>query len=283
MADKFLWELAKGTLSAQGLAHPHTFDIHGGGIDLVFPHHENEIAQSRAGHGVAVMARVWMHNGFLQVEGEKMSKSLGNFITIRQLLDAGWDGRVLYFAMLKTHYRQPINWTRKGMLEAALELNSLRQYLSPHRFPNEQGAEFLAALEDDLNTPAAIAELHRLGRAALAARKAPATAADEPAQMASARFANALKLFGLEDLADFDAHKMLAKLAGRAPVEEDAVRRLIEARQAARKAKEFAKADAIRDQLSAMGIQLKDAKDPASGEIVTTWDLRLIEAAEGEH
>ncbi|HEX2336655.1 MAG TPA: cysteine--tRNA ligase, partial [Hyphomicrobiaceae bacterium] len=137
MADKFLWELAKGTLSAQGLAHPHTFDIHGGGIDLVFPHHENEIAQSRAGHGVPVMARVWMHNGFLQVEGEKMSKSLGNFITIRQLLDAGWDGRVLYFAMLKTHYRQPINWTRKGMLEAALELNSLRQYLAPHRFPNE--------------------------------------------------------------------------------------------------------------------------------------------------
>ena len=283
MADKFLWELAKGTLSAQGLAHPHTFDIHGGGIDLVFPHHENEIAQSRAGHGVAVMARVWMHNGFLQVEGEKMSKSLGNFITIRQLLDAGWDGRVLYFAMLKTHYRQPINWTRKGMLEAALELNSLRQYLAPHRFPNEQGAQFLAALEDDLNTPAAIAELHRLGRAALAARKAPAIAADEPAQMASARFANALKLLGLEDLADFDAHKMLAKVAGRAPVDEDAVRRLIEARNAARKAKEFAKADGIRDQLSAMGIQLKDAKDPASGEIVTTWDLRLIEAAEGEH
>ncbi|HEX2338319.1 MAG TPA: hypothetical protein VHI72_17800, partial [Hyphomicrobiaceae bacterium] len=130
---------------------------------------------------------------------------------------------------------------------------------------------------------AAIAELHRLGRAALAARKEPATTADEPAQMASARFANALKLLGLEDLADFDAHKMLAKVAGRAPVDEDAVRRLIEARNAARKAKEFAKADAIRDQLSAMGIQLKDAKDPASGEIVTSWDLRLIEAVEGEH
>ena len=116
------------------------FDIHGGGIDLVFPHHENEVAQSRCAHGTPVMANVWMHNGFLQVEGEKMSKSLGNFVTIRELLEEGWDGRVLRYTMLKSHYRQPINWTRKGLQEAALELHRFARHVSSamNRFPGEQ-------------------------------------------------------------------------------------------------------------------------------------------------
>src|SRR5262245_59669525 len=226
MADKFLWELAKGTLTQKGLAQPHVFDIHGGGIDLVFPHHENEMAQSRAGLGVAVMAKAWMHNGFLQVEGEKMSKSLGNFVTIRDLLDAGWDGRVLYFAMLKTHYRQPMNWTKKGMVEAALELNSLRQHLAPHRSADEESQEFLGALADDLNTPGAIAELHRLARATLAGSGESGQAHAERLEKARARFANALKLLGLDQLEDFDAHKVLARVTGRAPVDADAVLRL---------------------------------------------------------
>ena len=94
-----------------------TFDIHGGGIDLVFPHHENEIAQSRCAFHTDVMANYWMHNGFLQVEGEKMSKSLGNFFTIHDLL-ADWPGEVLRFNMLRTHYRQPIDWTVKGLEES---------------------------------------------------------------------------------------------------------------------------------------------------------------------
>ena len=280
MADKFLWQLAKGTLSAAGLAEPHVFDIHGGGIDLVFPHHENEIAQSRGAHGGKLLAKVWMHNGFLQVEGEKMSKSLGNFVTIRELLDAGWDGRVLYFTMLKTHYRQPINWTHKGMLEAALELDSLRQALAPHRPRDEHGAAFLAALGDDLNTPGAIAELHRLARASLATGEDAEAAVGEPGQKARARFANALQLIGLGDLAGFEANKMLAKVAGRDSVDEETVQRLIEQRNAARQAKDFKTADAIRDQLTRMGIQLKDAKDPHSGDIVTTWELRIADAAE---
>jgi cysteinyl-tRNA synthetase len=282
MADKFLWELAKGSLSAAGLTHPHVFDIHGGGIDLVFPHHENEIAQSSAGYGSEVMAKVWMHNGFLQVEGEKMSKSLGNFVTIRELLDAGWDGRVLYFTMLKTHYRQPINWTRKGMVEAALELNSLRQALAPHDAQDAHGSAFLAALNDDLNTPGAIAELHRLARSSLASREDAAGDVAEASQTPRARFANALKLIGLGDLADFDANKMLAKVAGRETVDEEAVRRLIEQRNAARKAKEFKTADGIRDQLAAMGIQLKDAKDPHTGDIVTSWEVRVSDALEAK-
>jgi cysteinyl-tRNA synthetase len=279
MADKFLWELAKGTLTPKGLAQPHVFDIHGGGIDLVFPHHENEIAQSRGGHGSAVMARVWMHNGFLQVEGEKMSKSLGNFITIRDLLDAGWDGRVLYFAMLKTHYRQPINWTRKGMVEAALELDSLRQPLVAPPYADEQSQEFLAALADDLNTPGAIAELHRLARASHAEA---GKAHGQNVEKARARLANALKLIGLDQLEDFDVHKVLARVTGRAPIDADAVLKLVAQRNAARKARDFRQADALRDQLWAMGVQLKDARDPASGDIVTTWQVRLPDAAEVE-
>ena len=113
------WHIECSAMAGKHLGD--VFDIHGGGIDLTFPHHENEIAQSRCAHGTDVMARVWMHNGFLQVEGEKMSKSLGNFITIRHLLDEGWPGEVLRFNMLRTHYRQPIDWTKKS-LEADLRL-----------------------------------------------------------------------------------------------------------------------------------------------------------------
>ncbi len=116
------WHIECSAMAEQHLGK--TFDIHGGGVDLVFPHHENEIAQSRCAHGTGLMAQVWMHNGYLQVEGEKMSKSAGNFITIRDLLDEGWDGRVIRFAMLRTHYRQPINWTREALLQAGMELAS---------------------------------------------------------------------------------------------------------------------------------------------------------------
>ncbi len=114
-----------GTSSARPWPQKHlgeVFDIHGGGIDLVFPHHENEIAQSRCAHGTDVMARYWLHNGFLQVEGEKMSKSLGNFITIHDLLK-DWSGEVVRFNMLRTHYRQPIDWTRKGLEESRATLD----------------------------------------------------------------------------------------------------------------------------------------------------------------
>jgi cysteinyl-tRNA synthetase len=280
MADKFLWALAKDTLSGEGLALPHVFDIHGGGIDLVFPHHENEIAQSRAGYGIERMANIWMHNGFLQVEGQKMSKSLGNFVTIRELLDAGWDGRVLYFAMLKTHYRQPINWTRKGMVDAALELQGFKQQLQLARegASNEQAPQVLAALVDDLNTPGAIAELHRLARATEA--PTPDAAVGEAREGARARLANALDLMGLGDLDGFDAHAMLARVAGQPAVDREAVARLIAARNAARAAKDFKAADRIRDELAVMGVQLKDGRDPATGETVTTWELRVAGAAE---
>lgn len=145
------------------------FDIHGGGLDLIFPHHENEIAQSRCAHGTDVMAKYWMHNGFLQVEGRKMSKSEGNFVTINELLSGwngyAWPGQVVRFAMLATHYTQPLDFTQVGLEQASIALSefSTWAYIDDDAEPSE---EFIAALLDDLNTPRAIAELHRLARAA---------------------------------------------------------------------------------------------------------------------
>src|SRR5438093_3462025 len=141
-----------------------TFDIHGGGIDLVFPHHENEIAQTRCAFHTPVMANYWMHNGFLQVDGEKMSKILGNFFTIRELL-AVWPGEVLRFNMLRTQYRQPIDWTVRGLEESfdtLLSLTDSSDFASGH--DEAFAPAVLAALCDDLNTPQAIAELHALHR-----------------------------------------------------------------------------------------------------------------------
>jgi cysteinyl-tRNA synthetase len=142
-----------------------TFDIHGGGIDLQFPHHENEIAQSEGAHHGHPLANYWMHNGFLQVEGEKMSKSLGNFITIHELL-VDWPGQVLRFNMLRTHYRQPIDWTLSALTESSniyFELSDTADQFVPSSQP---ATSVLEALYNDLNTPLAIAELQKLRAAA---------------------------------------------------------------------------------------------------------------------
>src|ERR1700754_2040588 len=154
------WHIECSAMSERYLGD--VFDIHGGGLDLIFPHHENEIAQSRCAHGTHAMANVWMHNGFLEGEGKKMSKSLGNFFTIRELL-ADWPGEVLRFNMLRTHYRQPIDWTVKGIAES---FNTLESLTSDPAFEAGSDATMaqpvLEALCDDLNTPKAIAELHAL-------------------------------------------------------------------------------------------------------------------------
>lgn len=144
------------------------FDIHGGGLDLIFPHHENEIAQSRCAHGTAVMANVWMHNGFLQVEGRKMSKSDGNFVTIAELLETDklggrtWPGEVLRLAMLMTHYREPIDFSVKR-LEEAERLIAKWPAAGPRR---GTGPSVVDALADDLNTVVAVQALHALAQAA---------------------------------------------------------------------------------------------------------------------
>lgn len=145
MAEKYLGE---------------TFDIHGGGIDLMFPHHENEIAQSECAHGGRPFANYWLHNGFLQVEGEKMSKSLGNFITIHELLK-DWPGEVLRLNMLRTHYRQPIDWTKAALKESQSILQSLRS-VTGDVLPGIVSQDVIDALEDDLNTSNVLAALHKL-------------------------------------------------------------------------------------------------------------------------
>jgi cysteinyl-tRNA synthetase len=244
------WHIECSAMSGALLGE--VFDIHGGGIDLVFPHHENEIAQSRCAHGTPLMARTWMHNGFLQVEGEKMSKSLGNFVTINQVLK-DWPGEVARLSMLKTHYRQPIDWTVKALEESERSLSNWSE-IAAEAAGSSIPEEVQLALEDDLNTPRAIAELH-----VLANRKSGA------------------ELSGTLDLLGISTARFLAWQAGRTKAVSESVGNvdaLISARVAARKAKNFAEADRIRAELEAMGIILMDAKDPATGELVTTWEVR---------
>jgi cysteinyl-tRNA synthetase len=214
-----------------------SFDIHGGGIDLVFPHHENEIAQSESAHNGAPLARVWMHNGFLQVEGEKMSKSLGNFFTIRDLLK-DWPGEVLRFNMLRTHYRQPMDWTFQGLKESWSTLERFYAVAEP-LWSTALNESFVAALCDDLNTPLAIAELHKVKDTELS---------------------GGLGLLGFSTVQE--------RIAARPPVDPQEIADAIAARAAARKAKNFAEADRIRDSLAARGIILKD------GPTGTTWEVK---------
>jgi len=237
------WHIECSAMSWKHLGE--TFDIHGGGIDLVFPHHENEIAQSRCAFHSKVMANFWIHNGFLQVEGEKMSKSLGNFTIIREVL-ADWPGDVVRLAMLGSHYRQPINWTVKGLEEAEKALAGFFDAASAEADPRPAEA-VLDALLDDLNTPKAIAEMHGLKNAA--GRRA---------------LAGTLGFFG------FRRDKLAAWRAKNAPelaLPAEEIESRITARNAARKAKNFAESDRIRDELAKMGVVLKDSKDG------TTWEV----------
>ena len=251
------------------------FDIHGGGIDLVFPHHENEIAQSCCAFGGADgagrMANIWMHNGFLQVEGEKMSKSLGNFVTINELLATEtfggriWPGEVLRLAMLKTHYRQPIDWTVKALEEAERTLESWWASAADDAGDAVPPTEVIEALSDDLNTAEVLAALHALRRQSRGSElKASLDLLAIPLPAGAARRGSAT-FRGSSGLSVNITH-----VAGISSEAE----RLIAARLEARRAKNFAESDRLRDELAAMGIQLKDGKDPATGEPTTTWEVK---------
>ncbi|MCE1235201.1 MAG: cysteine--tRNA ligase [Hyphomicrobiales bacterium] len=251
------WHIECSAMSWKHLGE--VFDIHGGGIDLLFPHHENEVAQTCSAFGHDVMANVWMHNGFLQVEGEKMSKSLGNFLTINQLL-ADWPGEVLRFTMMKTHYRQPIDWTVKSLEESWKTLDDW--YWFAGDTPGSKPARAIVeALADDLATPKVIAELHAL-------RNAAQRAGGEGARDA---LAGSLRFLGfLADAPDVWAARRKASVE----VDVAAVEALIAERLAARAARNWAESDRIRDELAALGLTLKDAKDPATGEMKTTWEVK---------
>jgi cysteinyl-tRNA synthetase len=232
------------------------FDIHGGGIDLVFPHHENELAQTCCAFHQERMANVWMHNGFLQVEGEKMSKSLGNFVTIRELL-ADWPGEVLRLNMLRTHYRSPIDWTLKGLEESARTLDDW--YAVARDLPGERVAgSVIEALTDDLNTPQMIAALHSLRNLA-----------QDGDELLRDEFAASLRMLGFLSVtgAEWQARKQAAR-----GIDASHVDALIAERTAARARKDFKESDRIRDELAAMGVAIKDGKD-ADGKPVTTWEI----------
>jgi cysteinyl-tRNA synthetase len=274
------WHIECSAMSERHLGK--VFDIHGGGIDLVFPHHENELAQSRCAHGTDLMAQVWMHNGFLQVEGEKMSKSLGNFVTIRDLLVGNkglpWPGDAIRLAMIMTHYRQPTDWTTEKLATAGANLHTFNlvgskglgidQYAEINKISDIKDSppsdDLLACLLDDLNTPSAIlGHLFSLVKSA----DQPGGIRKEPARqlIIDCQFLgiDPFRYVREEKLA-FQAHKS---------IDEEKIDELIQTRIAARKAKNWAEADRIRDELVAMGIVLMDAKDPETGEIVTTWEI----------
>jgi cysteinyl-tRNA synthetase len=310
-----------------------TFDIHGGGIDLVFPHHENEIAQSRCAFHTREMAHIWMHNGFLQVEGEKMAKSAGNFVTIREALTSwkgrSWPGNAIRLAMIDTHYRQPLNWTHEKLQQGQFELfrfgsemfglvanqfnNDIQKFaefiLSA---PNEPPNELLEYLCDDLNTPAALAYVRqRYSRM----DQDPETALDilnaleflglvrrdllfsnEVPVMRNFFSADDLERvsgLGLElvnaiyngnsaivqaNLANLAREEIAVKPMGlgllllekvKPTVELGRIESLVGARVAARKSKDFAEADRIRNELATMGVELEDRKDGT-----TLWKVK---------
>jgi cysteinyl-tRNA synthetase len=238
------------------------FDIHGGGIDLVFPHHEDEIAQSRCAFHTPVMANYWMHNGFLQVEGEKMSKSEGNFVTIHELLkdwrDVAWPGAIIRFALLQTHYRQPFDFTENALDDASIALRGFQFFASAVPTP-QPSEEFLEAMADDLNTPRAITELHRLQKIA----KAQSPILSDAAGQLTA----GLSLLGFS-IKDYDPEWLQKQvLAKRMRGRTSEVESLIVERAAARNRKDWKESDRIRDELAKIGVVLKDTKDG------TTWEI----------
>ncbi|MBY5865596.1 cysteine--tRNA ligase [Rhizobium leguminosarum] len=267
------WHIECSAMSKRYLGD--VFDIHGGGLDLIFPHHENEIAQSRCAHGTEVMANVWMHNGFLQVEGRKMSKSEGNFVTIHELLHTdifggrSWPGQVLRLAMLMTHYREPIDFTWNKLVEASNTLSKWRRAAELLSTPTEApvDVQVLKALANDLSTQQAVQRLSTIASSAFASFHERGTISEqkieEEQQTLVATLVASAKLLGFSLLEKTEIDEAVA-------AEIDA---RVKARLELLNAGNFAEADKIRDTLAAEGIQLKDGKDAETGERVTTWEV----------
>jgi len=236
------WHIECSAMSGSLLGE--TFDIHAGGLDLIFPHHENEIAQSRSAFGHAIMAKYWMHNGFLNISGEKMSKSLGNFFTVHELLDQ-YPGEVIRLLLLTAHYRQPLDFTHDGLQQARATLDRWYGQLrgQPVMAAHSVPPSVEDALSDDLNTPLAMSAIHQL---------------DDPADLRAG--AQALGLL------QQDAETWLRWTpTGTGGPTETEIESAIAARQAARKAKDFKEADRLRNDLKAKGVILED------GPRGTTW------------
>lgn len=222
-------------------------DIHGGGLDLTFPHHENEIAQSCCSTGHKNFANYWVHNGFVTVEGEKMSKSIGNVILPHTLIEQGVAGEAIRLSLLSTHYRQPFDWTQDGLDNATKTLDKWYDIIGSTNQYDTPNAEFLNALYDDMNTPLAFSILHKLAKE------------NSPELKASA---NVLGLLSLSA----DAWASM-KSNQNSDIDVAVVEDLIALRDQARADKDFAKSDQIRDQLADMGVTIKDSPDRTSWSI----------------
>ncbi len=258
------WHLECSAMSNRYLGAE--FDIHGGGQDLIFPHHENEIAQSRCSHGTGIMAKYWMHNGYLMSEGEKMSKSLGNFYTVHDLLKE-FPGEAIRMALLKTHYRQPLDFTKNGIREAKKELDkfygalvkvadvALIEGSDIEMIDGSDARPVVAILSDDLNTPRAISHLHTI-----VGNLNRAETDDEKAAYKELLLDQA-SILGLLQQNPEDWFRG----AGDGDLDEAAIDALIEARRQARADKNFTESDRIRDELAEQGIILEDSAG------VTTW------------
>ena len=235
------WHIECSAMSEAYLGQ--TFDIHGGGLDLIFPHHENEIAQSRCCHGTNAMANIWMHNGFLQVEGQKMSKSLGNFHTVHDVLETDkvggrkWPGEVVRLAMLMTHYREPIDFTVRRLEEAEAVLSRWRRRAE---FEDSSGTldGFIDSIADDLDCSAIMRTLN---------------------EMSGETLKSSAALVGI----DLSPKQTAIDVSS-----------IVEQRLAFIADKNWGEADRIRDELLEQGIQLKDSKDSETGERVTTWEVK---------
>ncbi|KAA9132091.1 cysteine--tRNA ligase [Marinihelvus fidelis] len=247
------WHLECSAMAAEHLGE--TIDIHGGGQDLVFPHHENELAQSVCAHGGKPFARYWMHNGFVTADREKMSKSLGNTLIVHDLLKLH-PGETLRYVLLSAHYRKPLDWSSEAIEQAQRTLDRMYAVLrdaasraSESLVATRPGDAFTAALDDDLGTPEALAEMNGLAR-----RLGNATAPED------------ILSLGGELLADGELIGLLCEdpeawLKGGDGDDDEAIDALVRERDAARAARDFARADALRDELDALGISLEDSPD----------------------
>lgn len=254
------WHLECSAMSKKSLGE--VFDIHGGGLDLIFPHHENEIAQSRCAHDTEVMANYWMHNGYLMAEGEKMSKSLGNFYTVNELLEE-FPGEAIRLLLLKTHYRQPLDFTKDGLAEAKRELDYMYRGLElaknvESKEPPYSKCTGIQKLFDDVNTPGALADLRRH------IHQFHIASPSEKHERTLGEIQLIASTLGIlqQDPEDWFKWQPASSADG---LTDDEIEAKIAARKDARANKDFATSDAIRDELQAAGIILEDSADG------TTW------------
>ena len=262
------WHIECSAMAAAHLGE--SIDIHAGGNDLMFPHHENEIAQSECAHGGKVFARYWLHNGMLTFDGRKMSKSLGNVLVLHELLEK-YPAEVLRFLLLKAHYRQPLEWSDATLQQTRATLDGwygvLRDLADVEVAASDRSvpADLEAALLDDLNTPEAFAVVARLANAARAA------VGNEAKHNAKAELLGAGELLGL---LQGDADQWFKQSRGGFAMDEVEIQRLVDERSAAKKTQNFSESDRIRDELLAMGVLVEDTPQGPRWKTVAADETR---------